>query len=375
MCMTRLAFLPFLILGCSPATGGGGSSKDDTEADTTATGELPSPVDGEQVDTGSTATQPPQWTMATDVPSEVVGKAVRDFGGFGGGTLFLCGDAGIFRLRAPDGTWTKRDVETDKALRACTARSASELVTVGDGGKVWSWTEKDEWGPLDLFEQSPGLRDVWLDDAGIITVVGVQGSIYRFEDLVWKDERVAGVTATLQALWASADGTLAIAGGEGTLLARIGGKWAAEALPPDPPGTPAGNVFTVRSIWGPDASHVWAVGSLGRIAFRGEAGTWTYQDSQWFATAFNTVFGLSATDVLVAADKGQVRRFDGTAWQIVEMKTPKKTPAGQPWPPDQVVPNPPGSLDFVGAWASEPLHLWLMESSGKLVQYNADYKL
>ena len=144
-------------------------------------------------------------------------------------------------------------------------------------------------------------------------------------------------------------------------------------MPEDPPGTPEANMgIRALDVWGSDADNVWAVGEWGKIAYRDSTGTWTYQDSQWYATPFTNVWGLSSNFVLAAGTKGTVRQFDGEAWQILAPQTPKKTASGEKWPSGQVVPAGP-MLSYTGSYALDENNIWLFDATGKLIQYNDKY--
>ena len=181
---------------------------------------------------------------------------------------------------------------------------------------------------------------------------------------------------TFEAIWGpSADLIWAV--GDNAIVRYDGTVWTEEVLPVDPPGTPEDNQgFRAKAVWGADASNVWAVGDRGKIAYSDGSGLWTFQDSQWYGgTPFTAVWGFSATDVFTLGAVGKVRRWDGAEWTVVEVKTPKKTPLGDQWPADQVVPPEGPGLTYVGAYGVDPEHIWFFTSEGLLIRYGDEYEL
>jgi len=367
-----LTFAILITLSCA----GGGSSSDvvadtdaaDVAADTPPIDEGLPPIDIPP------PTKEPQWTLDNTVPSVVAGKTMRYFSGyesFGQRRLYFCGDGGVFRV-AVDGQWLDQDISSSATIQACHAVGDDLMVAVGDDGKFWSWMGSDNWLSDDIIDTSPGLRGVWITTATSVTVVGVAGSIYRYDGADWENQTIPDTSGTLSAVWGTSANNL-YAVGDKLLLHYNGTEWLSETMPEDPPGTPEANMgISARAVAGSDADHVWAVGDQGKVAFRDAAGVWAYQDAQWYATPFQGVWAGQANFALAVSAKGNVRQFDGTTWQIVDVATPKKTLTGEKWPPEQVVPKGP-TLDYVGAYAVDETHIWLFDKTGKLLQYNMNY--
>jgi hypothetical protein len=207
-------------------------------------------------------------------------------------------------------------------------------------------------------------------------VAGVQGVIFRLDTNTWTDERIEGVTSTIEDIHGLSDEEL-YAVGDNVLLRYDGTVWTSEAVPEDELGTPVANQgFRAKGVWAADSAHVWAVGDKGKIAFRDEAGVWSYQDSQWYGgTPFQAVWGFGPDHVYTLGTVGKVRRWNGSEWTVVEVKTPKKTSLGDKWPAEQVVPPEGPGLNYVGAFGLDSENLWFFDGGGLLLQYNDDYQL
>lgn len=373
-----LVVLLTLVLGACSTPAGGGGGDDEPDA-TEVTEEVSPPEDeGPPPDDGPDGpTQELQWTVDPNVPAAVQGKSMRHFSGYSDGgldKLYFCGEGGVFRVREGE-NWQDRDLNTSDTINSCHAVADNLMAAVGDVGQVWKQTGTGNWQSNDLIATPQNLRGVWITSLAVLHVVGEQGSVFRLDNTTWTDESLEGIDGALNAIYGLDDGTM-FAVGKDALLSFDGTVWTQEVIPEDPPGTVEANKgFTGRAVWAADAANAWAVGDNGKIAYRDGAGTWTYQDSQWFGgTPFNMVWGLSATDVIVAGTVGIARRWNGTEWTIMEVKTPKKTPLQDLWPPDRKVPPEP-QLDYIGAHGLDASHLWLFDRGGLLIRYNDEYQL
>ncbi len=372
--------LAAIAVGACTAPGGGGGTKDTgafvPSTDLGVTLDLVTDTPAAPPDAGP-ATKTPIWSVDPAAPTSAAGKKVQHFGGYGAAgdeRLYLCGDAGLFRVRR-GGTWEDRDVGGTAAVRGCHALDDDRMIAVADGGKAWLWSKAGaQWTPNEILD-GPALRAAWMLGDQEAIAVGAAGSLYRLSGATWTPETTAGVTGTLEALWGTPDASFLVAVGD-QVIATYDSKtaaWKKEPLPADPDGTPdAQKGFHGLAVAGVAKNNVWAVGDWGRILYRGVDGTWTHQDGQWSVTAFTAVTAFSPQDVMIVAKKGQVRRFDGAKWNVVDVQSPKKLPDGGAWPsPDARIDGQTvRSYDLVGVWGSGPGALWLIDGAAHLIQYN-----
>ncbi|MFT5432413.1 MAG: hypothetical protein ACI9OJ_003112 [Myxococcota bacterium] len=330
-------------------------------------------TDGADLEPDASAlTQPAEWTLDSSVPPlAIAAKKMNRFSGYvdptTGHNLYFCGEKGIFRTRNSAREWRDVDLQTSDTINFCHALEDDLLSAVGEAGKVWKWSGAG-WSSHDLVQNGAGLRGVWMTDATTLRVVGVAGTIFRLDGQAWTDESLTGEVGTVEGIWGADAGEL-FATGDDLLLHFDDGTWVREDLPDSAP-------FGGRAIWGSDADNVWAVGSAGKVAFRGGDGQWAIQDAEWFGSPFVAVGGKGTDSVFALALKGMVREFDGSAWNVVELITPKKTPKpnSQNWPPQLAVPIQQ-SLDYVGSYVVNENEIYIFTSDGLLVTYGDDYVL
>jgi len=360
----------FALMSC----GGGGENTEPTPTDVVEPTPDISAVDTVEPDTAPPPIKDPVWTLKAGVPTAVAGKTVSHFGGFmslGQDRMYFCGDSGLFRVWN-DGEWLDMDVSSSATLKDCHAVGDDLMAAVGDDGKFWMWVGADNWLTDDIFDTSPGLRGVHISKATSITAVGVAGSLYRYDGAEWENQTLPDTTGTLWDVWGTAEDNL-YAVGDRLLLHYNGTEWVSETMPADPPGTPEGNQgIRARAVAGVDADHVWAVGDQGKVAYRDASGEWSYQDALWYPTAFTGIWTGAADFALIVSAKGQVRRYDGSEWGIVDVATPKKTTTGELWPAEQAVPKGE-TLDYAGVYAMDSENIFLFSKTGIMLQYNTDY--
>ncbi len=376
-------------LGCSTprSTGGGDDGAETGEATGDATGDTTGgdttggdttggDTTGDTGDTGEPETTN-EWTVDPHIPDVVGGKTMHAFNGYQdaeGLRLYFCGKGGIMRIREGT-TWRNQDLSVSETIRDCDVANDDLMAAVADQGRVWKWQGTENWQSFDLLLEAANLRGVAIESLGVLRVVGVSGTIQRLDTATWVDEGIEGLDATLEDI-IHIDGQH-FAVGDQALLHHDGEAWAQDELPEDAPGTPPANQgFSAKGVWAASHDAVWAVGGGGKIAFRGADGTWAFQDSQWYGgTPFNAVWGFNDQDVFAVGAVGKARRWNGTEWTVMEVKTPKKTKFNDPWPSDQVVPPEGAGVTYIGAFAKDPLNIWLFTGEGLLIQYNDDYQL
>ena len=317
--------------------------------------------------------QPARWWLDPETPADLANKVLTTFGGRTtpqGTRLWLCGQGGVFR-EWTDAGWETLDIAAATVIEGCHVGADGTRAAVGAAGKVWRMKPGEAWADESLLIEQPGLQAVWVGDAEIV-VVGVAGTVYRFDVTGWTKETLAGASGTLRSVW-SPGGGIFYAGGDSVILRYSEGAWVQELLPPDAPGTadPAKG-FDVRAIHGTDDAHIWAVGVKGtKVAFRGDSGTWSWQDSHSGGPLpLSGVFAVAADQVVAAGSKGLFLRRDGTEWAQEEPRSPIVTPSRTEWPADKKVPL---GLDYIGVHAAGKDALWLMARTGQLVRFDGAY--
>jgi hypothetical protein len=327
------------------------------------------PDEGTPVDipaTLDTETEPQKaWTLqpveiVTTPPYLATVKSLAD------GSLVACGEQGKVVIYEGD-TWLPANTGSNVNLANCHGTSSNSLIAVGDQGRVWRRTG-GAWSNEDLTAESPGLLGVYAVSSDEFVVVGVAGTIYRWTNSQWNKESLSSAN-TIQAVHGADE--LLFATGDDSLLYYDGTSWITEDLPEDPLGTPQANLgFRGRDIWAASATAVWAVGDLGKVAYRGTDGTWVRQDAKWQATAFRHIVGRDQNSLYAMGDKGLLREYSNGEWLVPTVESPEFTNSvpPTPWPSERIVP-PQATLEFVGGTARPDGELWLFTLTGQWITY------
>ena len=367
-------------------TGGETTGGETTEGGTTTGGETTGgdTTGGGTTTGGTTGTggKTVEWTQDPNVPGDAIaGRTMNTFSGYQdaeGMRLYFCGEDGVLRIRPIEGgEWRDQDLSTSDTIQDCHVSTDDLMAAVGDTGKVWKWAGTQNWSSSDLIAESPNLRAVWITNLATLHVAGVQGAMSRLDNSTWTDERVEGVTSTINDMWGPGGGII-WAVGDNVILSYDGTEWTSEALPDNyPVGTPEANKgFNAKAVHGTDAENIWAVGDKAAVAYRGSDGVWTFQDPDWGGgTPFNAVWGRAGDDVFIAGAKGIVRQYIGEdPWSSVAVKTPKKTPLGDKWPAERSVPLDTNLLNYVGIFGTGD-QTWLFTGNGTLIRHDDQYEL
>jgi photosystem II stability/assembly factor-like uncharacterized protein len=72
---------------------------------------------------------------------------------------------------------------------------------------------------------------------------------------------------------------------------------------------------TLNSVWGTDATHIWAVGDTGYIVSTSDGTTWTQQQNIGTQFNLNGVWGTGPNDIYVVGEGGTLLHYDGQSWQ------------------------------------------------------------
>jgi hypothetical protein len=194
---------------------------------------------------------------------------------------------------------------TDSTMFGVWRNTSTDIYAVGPGsvlhydGTTWSAVATG-------FSPAQDLQSVFGFSATDIWVVG-KAFTGHFDGASWS--AVGNPGGVFYGVWGSGTADVYTVGT--ALLHNPGTGWVAETSPV---------AATLRSVWGSDATHVWAVGDGGAIIFNAGAGTWVAQTS---CTTSNLrgVWGSSATDVYAVGAAGAACHFDGTGWTALSVGT------------------------------------------------------
>ncbi len=201
------------------------------------------------------------------------------------------------------GVWG-RDAETIVAVgQAC-------LIAVRTGG---TWTK------LSASGCSYELHAVWGDGTTFIAV-GANNEVVRITLAPLAAQLMtSGGANLLWTIWGDTSGALLAAGDDGVVLTSTlagAGSWTAS-------NGGVGNTYDLRDIWtaGTNALQVLAgkTGTGGPALFTRPpmSPSWTAASLTGLAptsAALRSIFGVSASDVVVVGDQGAILRFNGSQW-------------------------------------------------------------
>ena len=146
------------------------------------------------------------------------------------------------------------------------------------------------------------------------------------------------VNDALIGVWASDASHAWAVGGFGVIAFWNGSTWATQT---------SGTAQNLNAVWGKDATHVWAVGNAGTIRFwNGSA--WSTQASGTTQT-LNAVWGADASHVWAVGATGTILFWNGTAWSAQTSGT---------------------TNDFASVWASDANNAWAVGTTNVIQYWN-----
>lgn len=129
--------------------------------------------------------------------------------------------------------------------------------------------------------------------------------------------------------------------------------WATQATPDD-----QGN----RGLWGTAANNVYAANHTGILRYNGTS--WSHQAPvRW--RSMHDVWGSSAANVWGVGDKGEMVRWDGTAWTLHRYDGTSVTQ-----PPLSDFATPASAYTLRGVWGSSVTNVFAVGDSGVVLRYN-----
>lgn len=183
-----------------------------------------------------------------------------------------------------------------------------DLVVVTTEGQTWRYTA-DAWTnlPLDIDEED--LNGIW-GEGGVDNLkmvgVGAAGIIIEWNGSTWEAETES--TALFQAVDGGNANDLIAVGGAGPWR-NVSGEWV---------GDPELGHEKFSDVWY-DGTTGLAVGDDGKIAWLID-GEWTLDEIDVDADLYG-VSGVDYNDIWVAGAHGTLLRWNGTAWQSIDLDT------------------------------------------------------
>lgn len=206
-----------------------------------------------------------------------------------------------------------------KNIHGLWGTSANNLYAVGAQGTLVHWNGGGWTVQKALGDGKADLKAVHGADANHVWAVGWNGVAGTFNGTGWKDlpalSGIANYNGVFGAPLASAPGGYDawIASAQGIYrVAEVNGKVGVTKYNPSPGGNFLG-------IHGSDASHVWAVGMYGSLAFW-DGNVWKAQVSGT-SIALRSVWAASDKLVFAVGEKGQILRYDGATWKAMQSPT------------------------------------------------------
>ncbi len=324
--LPRVALATLLLAGCGN-DGDGGDTVDTAvqdAADTAADTEQDAAADvGTDVVAGTL-----KWTaLVPPVDGKILGAAALH--GADGSYLLVGEDGAIVRLGA-----TGPQVITVPGVGAADLRAvyvdAQGVATLGGDSSILVRGSGSDWQLVAEIPPSPVTRFRGIGgDGSTVWAVGDETRAFRKEaddiflpvDVTVTDGEGLAANANFvavqvvgEAVWIAADAGTSSAG---LVLEKVTGGWRSYGLP-----------FAPRGLWRGADGATWVVGgTVQPHVARLESGAFVEQSGLQWMLGFSAVSGLGKDEVWLGALKGQVRRWNGTAFETVSVKAPPGTPS------------------------------------------------
>jgi len=223
-----------------------------------------------------------------------------------GERYFAVGDQGTI-LSGSGAFWAVMPSPTTVSLRDVYAVSNTDVWAVGYVGTVLHY-DGVAWDVVDL-SATADLDAVWVSDAGLVTVAGVDGDIYQGDAEGFVHVGAFDPGGELLDAWGTGD-ALFLVGVSGRAVAYLDGEWSVQA---------SGTSQTLQSVFGFAEDDVWAVGRAGTI-LHWDGAEWARVESP-ISAALNAVWGVSADEVYAAGSGGALVQWNGSSWMNLVTST------------------------------------------------------
>ncbi|MBN2099088.1 MAG: hypothetical protein JW753_05765 [Dehalococcoidia bacterium] len=238
---------------------------------------------------------------------------------------------------------------SDETLQGIWGSADNDIYIVGNTGTVLHYN-LSTWETQDS-ETSRNLRGVWGSDNTHIWAVGASSAIQKYTG-TWADQsRSDGRSETLNGVWGSSATDVWIVGDR---FRTWDGQYRHTILHTTDGGTNWTNdgysitsAQDLNGIWGSDSSHVYAVGTSGRIM--------RYNGSAWGTMSSGTtrelygVWGTAWNNVYAVGASGTILRYNGTSWSSMSSGT---------------------TQTLYGIWGSAEDDIYAVGAGGTIQHYN-----
>lgn len=260
----------------------------------------------------------------------------------GGGTILRC-EAGTWSALSPVPAGNYLDVWGMYANSTWNvwAVGASGLVAKTQGG---AWVVETS----STTKQLNGVGGIYDNK---VCAVGNDGTVIRREgtpdfSIVWTLQAF-GVSSMVNSIWGTdASNVWAVAGGGATnvgyILRKNGVNWTVDTVT-----LPTAQYFPNFGIWVADPSNIWLVGGGGSV-LKWDGGTWNSQASGTTNSLY-AVWGLSTSSVWAVGAGGVIRFWNGTSWSAQNSTT---------------------NRDLYGIWGADGNNVWAVGAEGVIVKWN-----
>ncbi len=178
----------------------------------------------------------------------------------------------------------------------------------GPGPQASAICSADHWCWENPTPQGHALSAVWTAPSGDVWVVGMYGTILRYQGGQWSRAASGSDALVLSGIWGSADDDIWVVGSAGTILHFDGAAWAKVSSP---------TTQSLAAIWGSGPGNAWAVGWAGTIVHLSGT-TWSVAPGPAGVTdTLTSVWGSSPTDVWAVGGQERILHFDGSSWSSV----------------------------------------------------------
>jgi hypothetical protein len=172
-----------------------------------------------------------------------------------------------------------------------------------------------------------GADDAWVAD---------DWAVHHWKAGAWVDADAFDQDGIL-GLWGARTGEIFAVGREGTFARRTGGAWQTI--------TSGNTQVTFKAVWGTDANHVWAGGT---VIGRWDGRNWRVVEDGLPLASVQALWGASATDVWAAGTRGLLMHGDGEDFEALRSPTVES---------------------IYALWGSASKDVWAAGAGGMLLHY------
>jgi hypothetical protein len=188
-----------------------------------------------------------------------------------------------------DGTYTIDATPSTQSLFAVWGSGPNDVFAVGEVGEMIHY-DGAVWTTM-ASNTNKRLHGVWGTGPTNVLAVGQNGVIQRYDGTTWS-AMTSGVTNILRGVWGSSASNVFVVGDGGVILRWNGTSWSTMT---------STTTKDLHAVWGSSATDVYAVGASGTI-LRFNGTSWAAMTSPTTAVGFGTIWGTSATNIIIASN-------------------------------------------------------------------------